>query len=192
MTFQFKIKITGITKPPVWRSITMPANYSFYEFHIAIQVAFGWENYHLFQFSPKGYGSKPIIRELMNDEDDFMFEEALDAFEVKLSEIFTREKQKFTYIYDFGDNWEHSIVLEKVLQEKTMYPNLLAGKGKCPMEDCGGRGGYELAKEILADPTNDEHEEFAEWAGLDDGERWNPEEFDLEATRNDLLLAFRN
>lgn len=114
-TFQFKIQIKGITKPPIWRRITVPGNFSFYDFHKTIQIAFGWWNAHLFQFSPNGYGSEPCIQEIYPDAMDFDFDEQVDASKTKLSGIFKVEKQRFSYIYDFGDSWEHSIVLEKIL-----------------------------------------------------------------------------
>ena len=190
MQFQFKIQIKGSTKPPVWRRLSIPANYSFHDLHIAIQVTFGWDNAHLFQFSPKGYESNPIIKEIYEDNADYGFEDALDSEEVDLSEIFTKEKQKFTYIYDFGDSWEHTITLEKILPDIAMYPMLLDGKGKCPMEDCGGIWGYEQLKETLSDKTKPEYEEMAEWCGLEKNETWDPEEFNLNETQKYLIEVF--
>jgi len=190
MQFQFKIQIKGITKPPVWRRITIPANFSFFDLHIAIQVSFGWEHAHLFQFSPKGYGSRPIIKEYYEDDVEYGIEAPLNAEELRLSEIFTNEKQKFTYIYDFGDSWWHNIVLEKILPDIAMYPRLLGGKGKCPMEDCGGVWGYEELKETLSDKTKPEYEEVAEWCGLEENETWNPEEFNLDETQQYLTEVF--
>ncbi|MBI9066993.1 MAG: plasmid pRiA4b ORF-3 family protein [Salinivirgaceae bacterium] len=188
MTFQFKIQIKGITQPPVWRKISMPAKCNFYDLHLAIQVAFGWENYHLFQFSPRGYGSKPVI--LIPHEDDCDFGESLSVEDIKLSYIFKTEKQKFTYIYDFGDDWVHTIVLEKILPELSLYPKLLAGKGHCPPEDCGGVWGYESLKKTLLDKANPENKELAEWLGLEDDQTWNAAEFDLEATQKLMMEVF--
>jgi len=188
MLYQFKIQIKGIGKPTVWRRISLPANYNFYDLHIAIQVAFGWENAHLFEFSPKGYGSYPVIKESF--EDSYDDEETLEPEETDLSEIFETEKQKFTYIYDFGDNWIHTIILEKILPDIAMYPKLLAGKGQCPPEDCGGIWGYENLKEVLADKKKPEYEEMAEWCGVEDDEMWNPAEFNLDKGQKYLLEVF--
>ena len=190
MTYQFKVQIKNITNPPVWRRLTIPSHFIFYDFHLAIQVAFGWFNNHLFQFSPKGYGSSPCIRELYEDSLDFEFEEALDAEKVKLSEIFYAEKQKFTYIYDFGDDWKHTIILENIIPEITMYPKLLAGKGKCPLEDCGGTRSYENIKEVLSDKKDPEYDEMAEWCGLEENEKWNPFDFNLSETQKLLLKVY--
>lgn len=190
-TFQFKIQIKGITKPSVWRRLTVPSSFTFYDFHAAIQVAFGWYNAHLFQFSPKGFASEPCIRQIFDDEIDFGDEDPVDADEIRLSKIFKKEKQKFTYIYDFGDSWEHSILLEKILPENTKIPKLLTGKGKCPQEDCGGVWSYETMKEVLKDPKHEEYEDFAEWLGFEEGETWDAEAFDIEAHRNRLKKTFK-
>ena len=186
VTYQFKIQIKNITNPPVWRRLTIPSYYRFSDFHDVIQIAFGWENAHLFQFSPKGYGSFPVIKEA--DDDDFGgYGDRLEAEETLLSDIFFEEKQKFTYIYDFGDDWTHTITLEKIIHEVAMTPILLAGKGKCPPEDCGGAWGYGNLKEILSDPENPEYEEFLEWLNTD---VLDPGEFDIEEQRKLLIEVF--
>jgi len=156
MTFQFKIQLKNISKPPVWRRVLVPSQFSFQRFHLVIQEAFGWENYHFFQFSPGGFGSGPFIKEPFEDDD---YEGFMDAGKTKINEIFKKEGQKFTYIYDFGDSWEHKITLEKITADKT------------------------ILAEILKDPTNPEYEEMKEWLGLDDDEEWDADGFDLEETR---------
>lgn len=179
-TFQFKIQIKGITKPPVWRRITVPSYYTFMDMHEVIQNAFGWENQHLYSFSPTGYGSGPIIQEINDEFEDFGFHETLNAEELQLFDIFKKEGQKHTYIYDFGDDWTHKITLEKILDESSDTPKCLAGKGTCPPEDCGGVWGYEQLKEILMDRDHNEYEEYKEWLGLNEDEEWDAKEFDLE------------
>ena len=182
MLFQFKIQLKHITHPPVWRKVTVPAQFSFAKFHLVIQAAFGWDDYHLYQFSPKGYASSPTIG-IPNPDGDFFFSaiEEEDATKVKLSDIFTKEKQKFTYIYDFGDDWIHEITLEKITNDTSLVAACIAGKGACPPEDCGGPWGYMQLKEVFADSRHPEHEEMKEWLGLDEDEAWDAEEFDLEA-----------
>jgi hypothetical protein len=179
MTFQFKIQLNNISKPPVWRRILVPAQFSFVKYHLVIQSAFGWENYHMFQFSPNGFGSHPVIRAPFDDGEDDDF---IDAAKIKVEKIFKEEGQKFTYIYDFGDGWEHKIILEKILADKTMNANCIVGKGACPPEDCGGPWGYSNMLEVLKDPTNPEYEEMKEWLGLDDDEEWSVNNFHLEET----------
>ena len=192
MTFQFKVQIKNITKPTVWRRVTVPAHFNFFDFHLVIQVAMGWFNEHMFQFSPKGYGSSPQIKLDFEDDLDDLFsnKEILDAEKTKLSDIFIEEKQEYTYIYDFGDDWLHNITLEKVLKEKTMYPRILAGKGQCPPEDCGGPWGYEHMKEVLLDPKNPEYKQYAKWLGLKKGEKWDAAQFNIEEINSIMLKVF--
>src|SRR5690554_1937534 len=155
MLYQFKIQLKHIEDPKVWRQVLVPADWSFYDFHLVIQAAFGWEDYHLFMFSPKGYGSQPVISPSNPGDDPFGFnEEDLDADEILLNEVFTKKGQKFTYIYDLGDDWTHEIKLEKIIDENRLYADCLAGEGTCPPEDCGGPWGYESLKEVLCDSKN--------------------------------------
>jgi len=179
MTFQFRIQLKNISKPPVWRQVVVPAQFDFYRFHLVIQAAFGWGNYHLFQFSPKGFGSYPVIKEPFDDGED---DEFMDAGETKLKEIFKKEGQTFNYIYDFGDTWEHEITLEKIKPDKTIIADCIGGKGACPPEDCGGPWGYINLIEVLKDPANPEHDEMKEWLGIGEDDEWNVNNFNLEET----------
>jgi hypothetical protein len=182
MTFQFKIKIKGVSKPPVWRRITVPSYFTFKLLHHIIQVVFDWENAHLYQFSEDGFRSGTIITELTEDDLGGMKKE-LEASDIALSDVFNKEGQKYLYIYDFGDNWEHEIVLEKIIPEHSKIPKLLDGRGACPPEDCGGAWGYQNLKSILADPKHEEYQDYMEWLSLFEGQTWDPDEFDLEDTQ---------
>lgn len=177
MTFQFKIQLTRLSKPSVWRRIIVPSDYTFDELHSVIQISFGWEFAHLYQFSPDGYGSHPIIA---LPDDEGWDEPDLDAGKTKLKTIFTSEKQTYVYIYDFGDDWIHKITLEKILTEKITSPKCLKGKGKCPPEDCGGPWGYMSLLETFNNPSHEEYHEIREWYGLNEGETWDVNEFDME------------
>lgn len=184
MVFQFKIQIEQITNPPVWRRIKVGSDTNFSEFHEIIQVVFGWSFSHLYQFSEKGFASHFQIQDLeMADEE---FGEVGDADKIRLRDIFEKEKQTYRYIYDFGDDWNHKITLEKILKENIDYPICVAGKGKCPPEDCGGVWGFAEFKEAVNDPRHPEYEEFREWLGLEDNEIWDFEEFDLEEVNDEL------
>ena len=143
----------------------MPEQFTFLRMHKLIQAAFGWDDYHLFQFSPKGYGSEPDISMPSEDDDVFGFGrfEKLDAAKTKLQDIFKTEKQHFVYIYDFGDDWKHLITLEKITDEKILRAALLDGKGCCPPEDCGGRWSYEHLKEVMDNPKDPEYKEMKNW-----------------------------
>jgi hypothetical protein len=104
----------------------------------------------------------------------------LDAAEMQLKEIFNEEGQKLMYNYDFGDNWEHLIILEKITNETIAQPKLLTAKGACPPEDCGGPWGYENLKVILNDKKHSEHKEMKEWLGMGARQKWDADYVDKE------------
>ena len=187
MAYQFKIQLSNVTKPPVWRRIIVDERLTFKELHKVIQLVFDWDNCHLYQFSPSGYGSNPVIA--LPSKDDWEQPE-MNAMKTKLNMIFTREKQSFNYIYDFGDDWSHKIVLEKLVPEPIESPVCLDGKGTCPPEDCGGVWGYENLKLILADPSHEEYKEMKEWLGFEDDEEWDADAFDLIEVNESLRNAF--
>ncbi len=178
MLLTFRIQLANVSKPPVWRQIVVPANFSFAKFHEVIQAAFGWQNCHLYLFSREGFVSSPWIK--IPDEGDADTDvRVLNASRTKLIDIFPAN-QKYTYIYDFGDDWMHKIKLEKIADGNQKHAELLAGKGACPPEDCGGPWGYERLKEILKDPENPELEEMKEWLGMEKDDVWDAQSFNLE------------
>jgi Plasmid pRiA4b ORF-3-like protein len=107
----------------------------------------------------------------------FDMEDALSEKQVKLNQILTTVKDKFDYEYDFGDCWDHQIVLEQILppEPKTHYPLCLTGKSHCPPEDVGGIWGYENFLKAIADKNHPDHSMLTEWVG----EPFDPKEFDL-------------
>ncbi len=177
--YQFKISLKGI-RPPIWRRVLVPANYTFKELHDVIQNAMGWYDCHLHQFEIKNFKGRIIIgTEEFDEYDD------CDEFEhkVKLSKYFKLPKDKATYEYDFGDGWEHEIILEKVLPvaAEESYPKCIAGKRACPPEDCGGVWGYEELLEIINDPDHEEYEERKEWLDEEfDAEKFDKDEIDFD------------
>ena len=185
MAFQFKIQLKNIKKPPVWRQIIIPENFTFEQFHMVIQQSFGWKIYHLYQFSPSGYGSSPVITKPSEDKWE---KPGMNASKTKLASVFNTEGQKYTYIYDFGDDWIHSIKLEKILPGKALKALCSAGKGACPPEDCGGTLGYEQLKEILKDPAHKEYNSMIEWMGMENRkDNFDPDKFYLKDVNNSLL-----
>ena len=182
MAFQFKIQLLNISDPTVWRRLLVPEQFTFLRMHNLIQAAFGWENHHLFQFSPKGYGSEPNIA--MPFEDDDFAEKKVNPSKIKLSDIFHTPRQRYIYIYDFGDDWKHQIVLEKITENKILRAACIAGQGACPPEDCGGPWGYARMLEILGNPKDPEHKDMKEWLGLSKNQKWDADAFDLEKTKS--------
>ncbi|MDD7597728.1 MAG: plasmid pRiA4b ORF-3 family protein [Prevotella sp.] len=146
LNYQFKIKLRGISNPPVWRRVLVPANFTFSGFHAVIQEAFGWWNEHLYCFGDKPYSQSLYIAE--EDEEDW-YRPDYDARKFTLEELFGDGGivKKFCYVYDFGDDWIHDITLEKVFDEYSDHATCIKGKGACPEEDSGGVWEYEDMKE---------------------------------------------
>jgi len=177
--YQLKVTLTGI-KPPIWRRIQMPSDMRLDKLHQILQVVMGWTDSHLHQFSV-GHTSYGIL-----DPDLDM--DIRSERTVQLSHILPSPKAKCIYEYDFGDSWEHELVLEQIVtpDPATRYPICLAGKRACPPEDCGGVWGYAEFLEAIHDPDHPEHETMLDWIGGN----FDPEAFDLD-TVNRLLTRIR-
>lgn len=188
MAFQFKIQLSGLKNPKVWREIVVNETITFHNFHKIIQTCMGWDDYHMYQFSPSGYGSFPCM-ELKTPDSDAEFspisnlkkgyELTYDSSKAKLSDYFNTKGQKMTYIYDFGDDWNHVISLKKIWPGTTDHPMLVAGEGKCPPEDCGGVWGFEELIETVNNPQHPEYEDMREWLGMEEGDVWDVGEFNM-------------
>jgi hypothetical protein len=187
MLLQFKIQVEHIAKPPVWRRVVVPDSFTFEKFHHVIQEAFGWYDCHLYQFSESGYVSNSQIG--IPDDSGWDDGSTVDSKKVKLSSVFSAKGQQYTYVYDFGDDWLHKITLEEVLLGATKRASLLAGKGACPPEDCGGPWGYQNILEILADPKHEEYEDTREWLELQEDEKWDPKYFDLAEAQENVAFV---
>ena len=138
----------------------------------------GWNGGHLhvFDIDGRSYGDRASV-------DDVADENRLTLGGVRKSGV-----ARFGYTYDFGDDWEHAITIEKTLPaaEGTTYPACIAGKRACPPEDCGGPWGYQELLEIIADPAHPERAERLEWLDED----FDPEDFSLEAVNTRLAGRF--
>jgi hypothetical protein len=175
---QVKIKLLGVSKPPVWRRLLVPGEIRLDCLHEVIQVAMGWFDYHMHVFSTASgeYG-------VPDPELGFR-----DEHQAMLSRLVCEPGDRIRYTYDFGDNWEHEIVLEKVLcaEPEQLYPTCVAGKGACPPEDCGSTSGYEHLREVLADPSDDEHASMLEWLELESPSDFDAVAFELDAVNDSL------
>ncbi len=158
---QFKIILCDI-KPEIWRRIQISDLCSFWNLHVAIQDAMGWSDCHLHQFEvqdPMEGGERYIG---IPTDDDF----TLPGWDHKVKEYLSANK-KFTYTYDFGDNWDHLIVYEG-LQDKQAnckYPVCIDGRRACPPEDVGGTHGYAEFLSAISNPKHEDHEQMVEWIG---------------------------
>ncbi len=182
MLFQFKIQLLEITDPEVWRRLVVPAHFSFHQFNTVIQSSFGWCDMHLYEFSPKGLGSYPIITR----PDPQIQEVYQDSTRLTLNQYFKRKGTKLIYTYDYGDCWEHLIQLEDVLQQPGEIAVCTDGVGACPPEDVGGPHGYIDFKETVKDPSHKDYAATREWALVEEGEEWDPYEFDAEQATEDI------
>lgn len=186
--YKLKVKLLNISKPPVWRDILVHDDITFEELHHIIQMAMGWEVYHMHQFI---VGNRRNGTYIGISEEELGFDtgvEQLDHSEVPISQYLKKMKDKCWYEYDFGDGWEHEINLVEVvdLSKEQPVPFVLKGKGACPPEDCGGPWGYEELKETIKNPKAENYEEMIEWVGDD----FDPNHFNLEEANNRLLEQF--
>lgn len=185
---QLKITLQR-TKPPIWRRVLVDKKTTFFELHHIIQIAMGWDNYHLYEFEIGKYR----IGEPDDEFDDYGFgnDELIDASTLTLDRIITDVKEKFDYEYDFGDGWGHQIVVEKFLPRDSSihYPICISGKLNCPPEDCGGVGGFYQLLDIIEDKKHPEHKEMLEWIGGNyDAEHFNKDDVNEELTTLDKYI----
>lgn len=175
LVFQFLIALLGV-EPLVWRRIQVPGGYSFWDLHVAIQDAMGWQDCHLHEFQLHDPESSDQVRIGIPDEGDPYGAVTLPDHEIPISSYFSYYNIAALYSYDFGDGWRHVIAFEAFLQpeKNVQYPCCLSGERKCPPEDCGGVGGYGIFLEAIQDPDHEDHDRYLTWYG---GE-FDPDEFD--------------
>ncbi len=167
--YQLKVTLRGI-RPPIWRRLQVWGDTSLEALHLAIQHAMGWGNCHLYCFEIDGeeYFDPLSVEELGGEY----------ASQYLIDELVRAPKSRFKYMYDFGDGWEHDVLVEKILAPEpgAHYPRCLAGRRACPLEDIGGVWGYAGFLEAMNDPEHPERAELMEWAGGS----IDPEEFNLD------------
>lgn len=161
---QFRVTLLG-TKPPVWRRIQVPGHYTFWDLHVALQDAMGWQDYHLHEFRL----AAPISGELRIGvpDPDFSNMAHLPGWKVPLSAYISPDAPSAVYLYDFGDDWEHELVYEGLVAREpgTRYPRCVDGARACPPEDCGGTDGYDEFVRAMRNPKHPRHKELREWFG---------------------------
>ena len=184
---EFKVSLLGID-PDIWRRFLLAESATFMDLHDAIQDAFGWEDYHLFEF--REVKGRQAIAGPPDYEPEFVDEEEIPkATEVKLKAVIARRGEKCLYVYDFGDNWEHAVEFMDLVELPERFKRRLTGGARaCPPEDCGGVWGYEECVLVANKPED-------EWKNLEGGDLlerkewlgdWKPEEFDLKDAQRDF------
>ena len=171
-----RIELVGTT-PLVWRRITLDGRSSFANLHHVIQAAMGWHDAHLHQFRLNNrYIGVP------DPESDAPEWHTEDERKVFLNRVLT-DDAVFTYLYDFGDGWEHRLLVEEYDDSDDLRFGdgdawVDAGERACPPEDCGGVGGFQdFLEKLENEPYSDESKELHVWAGLD----YDPARFDRQA-----------
>ena len=179
----YEVKITLLEiDPPIWRRIQVPSTIPLCCLHDALQAVLGWTDSHLHQFEKEGkYWGVPVDDGFDGDV------EVIDESKVPVARLLLAEGDSMVYVYDFGDNWRHQVVLEKIVPSETPpKPVCLAGERRCPPEDVGGPSGYEEFLEAIFQPGHEEFSHFRGWAGG----KFHAEEFDLKAVK-DILERMR-
>ncbi len=186
----YQIKVSLMDSPlPVWRRLIIPSDTQLELVHLLMQVSFGWANSHLHEFKAgqNRYGQMEFA-----EEDP----ELLDECEYTLEALFSNPGSTATYRYDFGDCWDHKLLLEKVsalAEGELLLGRCTAGKRACPPEDVGGPSGYERFLSIIEDPQHEERGELLEWIGSE----FDPDSFDarlvnlqIRMIENDIVEDF--
>lgn len=163
LTLQLLVELDDVT-PTVWRRILVPTGVRMGRLHDMIQAAMGWTNSHLHAFTVGDARFGMCFDEHPDGEIDEQTVTVLQAL---------RDHQRFTYEYDFGDGWEHTITVEAEFRtpHALKFALCLAGENACPPEDCGGPGGFEYFLGALADPKHEEHEDYVRWNAGDTFDR---------------------
>jgi hypothetical protein len=176
--YQIKVSLRD-SNPAIWRRLELPADASLATLHRVIQVAFGWENDHL-HFFETPYGEFGAV-----DADQGVRPEK----SATLEQVAPEQGDTFRYTYDLGDNWEHDVLVERVMDREELvgYPRCTGGRRAGPPEDCGGIWGYQQLLEVLADPSHPDHEDQMEWLGLDDPGDLDPGRFDADEITGALI-----
>jgi Plasmid pRiA4b ORF-3-like protein len=177
--YQIKVTLLG-TDPPIWRRLLVPADLTLQQLHHILQIAMGWEDDHLHEFriGQQRFGT--------HDPMEGVFGGSRTASErtARLFSVLGRAGMKAVYTYDFGDSWEHQIVVEKRLAPEPghAYPACVAGERQGPPEDCGGIPGFYNLLEAIRDPEHEQHAELLEWVGGG----FDPEDFSVEEVNRQL------
>jgi hypothetical protein len=182
--YQLKITLRDV-KPPVWRRVLVNGADDLGFISDVIQVSMGWGGGHLHRFVVDGrsYENPEMMTESLFGGEPKSFSDRATL----LAEV-AKAKTKFLYEYDFGDGWEHDVVVEKVMPLDPLepQPRCIDGARACPPDDVGGPWGYGEFLEAISDPEHPEHDDMLEWAGG----RFDPEHFSVEEVNRKLSKSW--
>lgn len=177
---QLHIRLKDV-EPTIWRRVLVREDISFYTFNEILHKVMGWSGFQQYEFEIQG---QRISEETEADLWDSNTE-IISAKEKRLKDFALQSNDLFVYTYDFGDNWVHEILVERVYDiedESRQYPVCIDGERKGPMENIGGPWGYMELLHIVDNPQDPQYEEIMEWLG----EEFHPEDLDLEKINQQL------
>jgi hypothetical protein len=184
---RLEAQILGI-EPAICRTLELPRALNFAQLHEVLQAAIGWTDSHLHQV---------VVGGLAVGAPEYLEEDGNGARVIEATEVHLRDlrfpygpdaRLEILYQYDFGDNWQHRLILTPVPRVGGVkYPRCIAGSRACPPEDVGGDAGYEAFLEAWLDPDHEEHAANRRWAGR----KFDPERFDLEAANRAIVRALK-
>jgi len=177
--YELKVSLRG-SRPLIWRRFQALNDITLFRLHNILQIVMGWTDSHLHQFlAGQIYYGKPNPEYGADHEDDKR---------TRLSHVLRKPLDAMVYKYDFGDGWEHIVVLVCIFEPVAgaQYPVILAAEGACPPEDVGGIGGYYQFLHTMANPRHPEHREMMAWWGGP----FDPKLYDIRA-RNEALMRRR-
>ncbi len=174
-SWQLKIELLDV-KPSVWRRLLVPETITLPTLHEVLQAAVGWTNSHLHEFVINGVRYSDPDPDLDAESDD------VDEHGVALQEALGMDARCFDYVYDFGDDWHHVVLVEDQHIAPTTSIRCAGGENACPPEDVGGALRYATFVAAIADPNHEEHATYQEWSGGG----FDPARFDLAAANRAL------
>jgi hypothetical protein len=170
-TEAFVLKVTlELDRHSVWRKITVPANITFTELHDILQAAFAWQDSHLHDF--KIYGENELRQDrsylqLVCDKEALSYEREIPVKMESGLKLRDFLPAKIEYNYDFGDDWKHTIEVERIIHDYSFnYPTCEDGEGSAPPEDVGGEPGFEEFLAMIKDPAHPDHDQMKEWGEM--------------------------
>lgn len=176
--WQLRVELLDVT-PTVWRRLLVPETITLPKLDRVLQAAVGWTNSHLHEF---------VIRGVRYSDPDPDFADELEHVDEKgvvLYQALGLDARCFDYVYDFGDDWHHVVLVEDqraTTSEAASTIRCIAGENACPPEDVGGAHGYAGFLEAIAGPNHEDHSDYLRWVGG----RFDPARFDLHATNRAL------
>jgi hypothetical protein len=176
--YELRVVVRDI-EPAIWRRLRVPARVTLAELHEVLQIAFGWKNCHLHDFTvgEACFGMAEVADEVL----------VVDERTAPLGAV-AREGTMFTYRYDFGDDWEHEVVVERAVDgTPEIRLECTDGERAGPLEDSGGAHGYMHTLEVLRDHNHEEHAEVRQWAP----KKFDTARFDVAATNRKLGVLAR-